>query len=99
MGLNDWQKKIDEYMRETAGYYQPLVCLAALSEEVGELAREINHKHGIKKKRTEEQDYIAEEMGDVLFTLICLANQLDVDLNSQLETTVTKWWSRQQHGK
>jgi NTP pyrophosphatase (non-canonical NTP hydrolase) len=73
-----------------------MVTFAALVEEIGELSREINHRYSDKKKRGEEVAYVNEEMGDVLFTLICLANQLEVDLENQLDETLRKWSRRQE---
>ena len=74
------------------GYWHPLSNLARLTEEVGELARAINHKHGDKKKKSDEIDAaIAEELADVLFVTVTLANQLDVDLTSALRAVMTKY--------
>lgn len=94
--LSEWQKIVAAEVESRGGYYPPLVCLAALTEEVGELAREVNHRQGIKCKRGENADFAAEEAGDVLFTLICLANQLNINLDQQLSLTVDKWLKRQQ---
>ncbi len=74
------------------GYWSPLANLARLTEEVGELSREINHHHGEKKKKsTEAEGSIAEELGDILFVVTTLANQLDVDLNEAMQSTFEKY--------
>jgi NTP pyrophosphatase (non-canonical NTP hydrolase) len=74
------------------GYWHPLSNLARLTEEVGELARAINHGHGDKKKKPGEVDAaIAEELADVLFVVVTLANQLDVDLTAALRAVMTKY--------
>src|SRR5690625_2075598 len=73
------------------GYFSPLALVARLSEEVGELAREINHQYGEKPKKPTEQDKsIEEEIGDILFVLACLTNSLDFDLSRAFHTTMTK---------
>jgi len=65
--------------------------MARLSEEVGELAREISHYHGEKpKKETEEVGTIEEEIGDIIFVLACFANSLDFDLSEAFETSMNK---------
>ncbi len=60
-------------------------------EEVGELTREINHKFGPKrKKKSEEVNDIGDEIADIFFTLICLANSLDIDLDKSFEKMMKK---------
>src|SRR5690625_3381262 len=77
------------------GYFSPLALVARLTEEVGELAREINHTYGEKpKKLTEEQKSIEEEIGDILFVLACLTNSLNLDLSNAFQTTMTKFETR-----
>lgn len=65
--------------------------MARLSEEVGELAREINHLYGEKpKKKTEEKRTIEEEIGDIIFVLTCFANSLDLDLSKAFDASIKK---------
>ncbi len=74
------------------GYFSPLSNLARLTEEVGELARRINHLHGDKlRKDSDADDDIAEELGDILFVVITLANSLDIDLDRALTETLEKF--------
>ena len=75
--INEYQKIIDDWAQTLEKpYWSPLSQLARLIEEVGELARIYNHKYGDKvKKPTEDTDNIQDEMGDILFDLICMANQ------------------------
>ena len=74
------------------GYWHPLSNLARLTEETGELARAINHVHGDKKKKsTEAEAAIAEELADVLFVVVTLANQLDVDLTDAFRAVMRKY--------
>jgi NTP pyrophosphatase (non-canonical NTP hydrolase) len=69
--------------------------LAALMEEVGELSREINNLKGIKpKKDSEVKKEIKTEIGDVLFALICIANEFEIDISNALENTLEKYYKR-----
>jgi NTP pyrophosphatase (non-canonical NTP hydrolase) len=68
------------------------VNLARLTEEVGELARELNHRFGPKTKKPEEAEGdIALELADILFVVVVLANQLGIDLDEAVERTLTKY--------
>lgn len=65
--------------------------MARLAEEVGELAREVNHHYGEKpKKDSEPSGTIEEELGDIIFVLTCFANSLNIDLSKAFELTMTK---------
>lgn len=65
--------------------------MARLTEEVGELAREVNHYYGEKpKKPTEEEKTIEDELGDIIFVLSCFANSLDIDLSKAFHRSITK---------
>jgi NTP pyrophosphatase (non-canonical NTP hydrolase) len=95
--LQDVQREIDTLIREEwhSHYWAPLSSLARLTEEVGELAREVNHTYGEKpKKADEEQGNIAAEMGDILFILASLANSLDIDLDEAFEQIMAKYQRR-----
>lgn len=95
--LADIQQEIDHLIKEEwqSTYWSPLSSLARLTEEVGELAREINHTYGEKpRKASEEQGDIAAEMADVLFILASLANSLDVDLDAAFAEVITKYRRR-----
>lgn len=73
------------------GYFSPLSLMARLTEEVGELAREVNHFYGEKPKKKSEVDRtIEEELGDILFVLTCFANSLDLDLSKAFAKTMNK---------
>ncbi|VAW19675.1 MazG nucleotide pyrophosphohydrolase, partial [hydrothermal vent metagenome] len=76
MALKDTQKEVDDWVSQyKIGYWAPHEILARLTEEVGELAREVNHIFGPKKKKdSEDSNEMADELADVLFTIICLAN-------------------------
>lgn len=94
--IKDMQKEVDKYIGQfKTGYFSPLGQIARLTEEVGELAREINHVHGEKKKKKEEADKaIEEELGDVLFVIISLANSLDIDLSEAFDLIMNKFNTR-----
>lgn len=65
--------------------------MARLTEEVGELAREVNHYYGEKPKKSSEKAYtVEEELGDILFVLACFANSLDIDLSKSFYTALSK---------
>jgi NTP pyrophosphatase (non-canonical NTP hydrolase) len=68
---------VDQWVSQfKEGYFHPLTNMARLSEEVGELAREVNHRFGEKTKKKEEAEGdLAMEMADILFVLICMANR------------------------
>ena len=95
--LGDIQHDIDHLIKEEwqSTYWAPLSSLARLTEEVGELAREINHTYGEKpKKSSEVLGNIATEMGDILFILASLANSIGVDLDSAFEEVMAKYQRR-----
>jgi NTP pyrophosphatase (non-canonical NTP hydrolase) len=95
--LRDIQREIDTLIKEEwrSDYWAPLSSLARLTEEVGELARELNHTYGEKpKKGSEGEGSIATEMGDILFILASLANSTGVDLDAAFEGVMTKYRSR-----
>ena len=90
--LRDYQKAVDDWAQTLEKpYWSPLSQLARLIEEVGELGRIYNHKYGDKvKKPTESPDDIEDEMGDILFDLICMANTEGVDLAKCLDKVLEK---------
>lgn len=90
------EKEVDRYISQfEEGYFSPLALIARLSEEVGELAREINHTYGEKpKKPTEEEKSIEEEIGDILFVLACFTNSLQLDLSKAFHESMSKFKTR-----
>ena len=93
MDLQHLQQQVDAYISQfREGYFPPLVNLARLTEEVGELARELNHLHGSKTKKADEPEGdVALELGDVLFVVVVLANQLGIDLSEAARRTMAKY--------
>jgi NTP pyrophosphatase (non-canonical NTP hydrolase) len=93
MELVEAQRRVDAWIGQfEEGYWPPLANLARLVEEVGELARLMNHRFGPKKKKADEaeQDF-GEELGDVLFVLLVLANEQKIDLGEALERVLEKY--------
>lgn len=99
MEMEEMQKIVDDYIGQfKVGYFSPLALMARVTEEVGELAREINHYYGEKqKKASEDEKEIAEELADVLFIVICMANALDVDLTEAFKLTMDKFQTRDKY--
>ena len=82
--ISEAQKMVDNWIK-TIGvrYFSELTNMAVLTEEVGELARIIARKYGDQSFKNSEGDYnLGDEMADVLWVLICLANQTGIDLNA-----------------
>jgi NTP pyrophosphatase (non-canonical NTP hydrolase) len=94
--MKDMQKEVDAYIGQfKEGYFSPLAMMARLTEEMGELAREVNHYYGEKpKKTTEKERSIEEELGDVLFVMICMANSLNIDLETAHNIVMDKFNTR-----
>lgn len=92
MHLSDIQHQIEDWIALfEEGYFPPLSNLARLTEEVGELARALNHEFGAKKGKAGEQlPAISEELGDILFTVAVLANSLQIDLDEVMTSTLEK---------
>ncbi|WP_047980057.1 nucleotide pyrophosphohydrolase [Ornithinibacillus contaminans] len=88
----DIQERVDRYISQfKEGYFSPLALMARLTEEVGELAREVNHHYGEKpKKATEDEKTIEDELGDMIFVLTCFANSLHIDLSESFNRSMTK---------
>ena len=92
MSLTESQARVDAWIsRFEEGYFHPLTNLARLTEEVGELAREINHRFGQKtKKREEPEGDMAMELDDILFVVICIANREKIDLQQAFDRMMAK---------
>jgi len=96
MALKDIQKQVDDWVSQhKIGYWKPHEIMTRLTEEVGELAREISHVYGPKKKKdNEDENEIGDEIADVIFTLVCLANSQDIDLDEAFKKTMDKCYGR-----
>lgn len=94
--LRSYQQQVDAWIKEVGvRYFSELTNLAQLIEEVGEMSRIISRRYGEQSfKPGEEQLDLGDEMADVLFVLICLANQTGVDLSAALEKNLLKKTAR-----
>src|SRR5881396_1888031 len=92
MSFREAQAAVDRWVGQfEEGYFPPLVNVARLSEEVGELAREVNHQFGPKKKKADEPPAsISMELADILFVVICIANSQDIDLDDAFAQMMAK---------
>ncbi|MBO0469267.1 nucleotide pyrophosphohydrolase [Enterococcus sp. DIV0242_7C1] len=97
--LYSMQQEVDAYIQQfKTGYFSPLSQMARLTEEVGELAREINHYYGEKPKKANEQPKtVTEELGDVLFVTMIMANSLDIDLTEAFQKNMEKFNQRDKY--
>ncbi|MBR9677457.1 nucleotide pyrophosphohydrolase [Candidatus Woesearchaeota archaeon] len=96
MSLKEIQEEVDEWVNQyKIGYWKPHEIIARLAEEVGELAREVNHRFGPKpKKSTEELNDIEDELADIIFTVACMANSLNLDLDKGFKKVMDKVYGR-----
>lgn len=94
--LRDAQALVDAWMHDRGwAYWHPLSQLARLTEELGELARVVNHEFGEKPKKSDEANQdLALEMADIVYTLICLANSQGIDMQASLEAVMAKYRDR-----
>jgi len=92
MTIQEAQKTVDEWIKTTGvRYFNELTNTAMLMEEVGEVARIMARQYGEQSFKASDKDVdLADEMADVLFVLICLANQTGIDLTSALEKNLDK---------
>ena len=90
MSLIDYQKEVHKWVSQfDKPYWPPLEMMVRLSEETGEVAREINHLYGTKRKKDSEKSAeLGNELVDVLFTIICIANGQKINLESAWQKMV-----------
>ena len=94
--MKDVQKKVDEWIRRYGvRYFSELTNLAILMEEVGELSRIMARVYGDQSFKNNEKDSsLSDELADILFVLVCIANQTGVDLTDAMEKNLAKKTSR-----
>lgn len=92
LSIKQLQQIIDKWINTTGvRYFNELTNMAILTEEVGEVARIIARKYGEQSfKKSDEDKHLADELADVLFVLICIANQTDIDLTEALHKNLEK---------
>ena len=95
MEIKELQERVDAWIREYGvRYFSELTNMACLTEEVGELARVMARRYGDQSFKKGEKENLADEMADVLWVLVCLANQTGVDLTAAMEANFAKKSSR-----
>ena len=96
MSFREAQKSVDAWISQfEEGYWRPLSMLARVTEEVGELAREINHQYGEKPKKADEPSGdLPLEIADTIFVLLALANSLEIDIDQAWEKMMEKYRER-----
>ena len=92
MTIHEAQQKVDDWIKTTGvRYFNELTNVALLTEEVGEVARIIARKYGEQSfKENEKDNSLGDELADVLFVIICLANQTGIDLENALRENIEK---------
>lgn len=96
MTLNEAQSSVDQWIKKYGvRYFNELTNMVLLTEEVGELARVVARKYGEQSSKSNETDVsMDEELADILFVLICLANQTGVDLETAFNASLEKKTNR-----
>ncbi len=95
MEIKELQDRVDAWIKEYGvRYFSELTNMACLTEEVGELARVMARRYGDQSFKTGDKNDLADEMADVLWVLVCLANQTGVDLTAALEANFAKKTAR-----
>ena len=92
MDIKKSQKKVDDWIKKYGvRYFDIMTNMAILAEEVGEVARVIAREYGEQSKRKEDKNLdLSEELSDVLFVVFCIANQTNIDLQSEFERKLIK---------
>jgi NTP pyrophosphatase (non-canonical NTP hydrolase) len=91
MTIEQAQQEVDQWIQKHGvRYFSELTNLAVLTEEVGELARVISRQYGEQSYKASEASELKDELADVLFVLLCLANQTGTDLTRALEENLQK---------
>ena len=95
MTIQEAQEAVDKWIKEYGvRYFSELTNMACLTEEVGELARVIARSYGDQSFKAVEKPNLGEEMADILWVLLCLANQTGVNLTEELQRSFDKKTSR-----
>ena len=95
MEIKELQERVDAWIKEYGvRYFSELTNMACLTEEVGELARVMARTYGDQSFKAGERANLADEMADVLWVLVCLANQTGIDLTEAIEANFAKKTSR-----
>jgi NTP pyrophosphatase (non-canonical NTP hydrolase) len=91
MPIKELQKQVDDWIQKYGvRYYDELTNMAVLTEEVGEVARIISRQYGEQSFKENDHKDLGEELADVLFVVLCLANQTNTDLQASFEQKMKK---------
>lgn len=91
MPINKLQQQVDDWIRQYGvRYFDELTNMAILTEEVGEVARIISREYGEQSFKDSDHKDLGEELADVLFVVLCLANQTNTDLQASFEQKIRK---------
>jgi len=89
------QEQVDNWIHTHGGYWPPLSMICAIMEELGEVAREVNSLEGYKTKKPKNLDSkLGEELADLLFSIICIANHYGFDLGKEFNKIINKYSKR-----
>jgi NTP pyrophosphatase (non-canonical NTP hydrolase) len=96
LSLDDLQNLVDEWIQKHGGYWTPLSMLSAAMEELGEISREINYLEGFKpkKEQSKQNTQLGEELADLIFSVICVANYYNIDLSTSFNKIIEKYSKR-----
>jgi len=94
--IAEYQKIVDDWIKDVGvKYYSEMTNLAELVEEVGEVARIISREYGDQSFKESDKHYnLADELSDVFFVLVCLANQTGIDLSEAIKRNMEKKYTR-----
>jgi NTP pyrophosphatase (non-canonical NTP hydrolase) len=91
MNIRELQSTIDAWVQNNGGYWDEMSLLARLSEETGEVARLYNQRFGAKVRKADEADgELADELADVLWIVLCMANQQGIDMQDAFDGVMAK---------
>ncbi len=96
LSLDDIQNLVDKWIQKHGGYWPPLSMLSAAMEELGEISREINHLEGFKpkKEKINQNTQIDEELADLIYSIICIANYYNINLSKSFHKIIEKYSKR-----
>ncbi len=94
--LDNIQNLVEEWIHKHGGYWTPLSMLSAAMEELGEISREINHLEGFKPKKEQIKHniHLDEELADLIFSVICIANYYNINLSTSFHKIIEKYSKR-----
>jgi len=94
--IKEIQQIVNNWIKDHRGYWPPLSMISAIMEELGELAREVNSLEGYKPKKesVRAKSNLGEELADLLFSIICVANHYKIDLSDELDKIINKYSER-----